>query len=118
MSESAQLALLQSNDTAETRPNVAFQPPSQLQDGNQSTFVIVNETPAERETFPLSFDDNDVLAVSIAKIVIGTLQICVGIANFFYVVTYTTTVLAFPIWCGSLVSTFSVLQSSLALGVC
>ena len=110
MSQYVPLTSPPSVDTAETQPNVAFQhPSSQLQDGNQSAFIIVNETPA-RQTFPLSFEVSKVLTLSIVKILIGALQICIGITNFFFIVSYTSTVLAFPIWCGIFVSTFSVLQ--------
>ena len=102
-----------SDDTAETQPNVAFQQPSsqqpQLQDENRSAFIIVNETPA-RQTFPLSFEASKVVTISIVKIITGVLQICLGIANFFFIVSYTSTVSAFPIWCGIFVSIFSVLQ--------
>ena len=84
--------------------NVAFQP-SQSQYSSQPGYVVVNETPsgpAQRLTFPINFRENAVLRISIAKIVIGFIQVVVGIADIFFL-PFFTSIIAFPIWCGLLV---------------
>ena len=87
---------------SQMNPNVAFQPP-QSQHSNQPRFVVVNETPpAERLTFPITFREKPVLGISVAKIVIGFIQLVAGIANIFFL-PFFTSIIAFPIWCGLLV---------------
>ena len=91
--------------------NVAFQP-SQSQ--HQPGYVVVNETPsglAERLAFPINFRENAVLRISIAKIVIGFIQFVVGIADIFFL-PFFTSIIAFPIWCGLLVSLFLMFMNA------
>ena len=90
---------------SQMNPNVAFQP-QQIQHSNQPRFVVVNETPpAQRLTFPINFREKQVLGISVAKIVIGSIQLVAGIANIFFL-PFFTSIIAFPIWCGLLVRLF------------
>ncbi len=67
--------------------------------------TIVNQTPITNSTFPISYQSNSVLAVSILKFIIGFIQFVIGIADAVVLPYYWTSYIAFPIWCGVLVGT-------------
>eukprot|EP00795_Rhopilema_esculentum_P000748 gene748-10468_t len=78
--------------------------------GDTGVFVVNQQPQLRRQfQFPIRFQSGPVLAVSIVKCIIGSLQFLFGIINIIFVPFFTSYV-AFPIWCGLL----SYMMSSLS----
>ncbi len=77
--------------------------------------TIVNQIPITNSTFPISYKPKSVLAVSALKIIIGFLQIVIGIVDVVLQPDYWAFYTASPIWCGVLVGTTALLLNSLRL---
>ncbi|XP_065058661.1 uncharacterized protein LOC135686373 isoform X2 [Rhopilema esculentum] len=70
--------------------------------GDTGVFVVNQQPQLRRQfQFPIRFQSGPVLAVSIVKCIIGSLQFLFGIINIIFVPFFTSYV-AFPIWCGLL----------------
>ena len=76
---------------------------NQQQPGIGNAFVVVDQQPRRRETFPYSLHTSGILAVSIAKCFFGSLLVGMEIVNVLKV-DYNKKI-AFGIWCGLAVST-------------
>ena len=76
---------------------------NQQQSDNNSTFVVVDQQPHQRESFPYKLHPKWILGFSIAKCIIGTSLFITGIMNVLRV-EYDIKVGA-PILCGVIVST-------------
>ena len=68
-------------------------------------FIIVDQQPFTRsERFPYSLSIKFIFAFSIAECVLASFMIIMGILNLAMNVNFFTTYVAFPIWCGVIVS--------------
>ena len=76
---------------------------NQQQSDNNSTFVVVDQQPSERESFPYTLQTKWILGFSIFKYIFGALLFITGIVNI-VLVKYDTEI-GFPIWCGVIVRT-------------
>ena len=76
---------------------------NQQQSDNNSTFVVVDQHPSERESFPYTLQTKWILGFSIFIYIFGTLLFITGIVNI-VLVKYDTEI-GFPIWCGFIVRT-------------
>lgn len=67
--------------------------------------TVVNQEPplTAIDRFPLKLKLNWIVACSIFQCILGSILTIVGIVNIF-AVPYWTSIIAFPIWCGLLVS--------------
>ncbi len=111
LADSNNMALNQGTSTAaQYQPYQNYQQPQPSQLQNQTGVRVVNQQPSTSTRFPISYPRNPVLAISIFKIIIGTLQFVFGIPNIF-VVKYFTSYVAFPVWCGIVVSTSNNFES-------
>ena len=89
-------------------------PVNQQQSHFNSGFVVVNQQPSRREVFPYRLQTNWILAFGIAKCVLGSLILIVGIGQV-AAVKYDTKI-GIAIWCGLTVS--SILAGSVVFLKC
>ena len=68
-------------------------------------YVVVNQQPPQHNRFPISFNLTIVFVFGILKCIIGFLEFVFGVVNIFFLY-YFTSYVAFPIWCGLIVSIF------------
>ena len=71
---------------------------------NQAFIVVDQQPPTRSERFPYSLPIKWIFAFSIAECVIASIMIIFGIVNLSMLILHFTTEIAFPIWCGSIVS--------------
>ena len=76
----------------------------QLQSGTKITFVVVDQQPRQRESFPYKLQIEWIFGFSIPKCIIGALLVITGIVNVLKV-DYDSTQVGASIWCGVIVST-------------
>ena len=97
---------------AYTSTEYSSRPPPYNQQIGETGVFVVNQQPQPRRQFqfPISFPPGPVLAVSIVKCIVGSLYFIFGIVNIF-AIPYFTSFVAFPIWCGLLVSCWTSYSS-------
>ena len=83
---------------------------SRIESTHAEDFVIVDEEPLtwRRDQFPLILHAERIYGFSISNCVIATLLIMTGFASI-YGVPYFTSDIAFPVWCGTMVSRIEII---------
>ena len=69
------------------------------------SYRVVNQRPPQQSHFPISFNFKIAVVFGVFKFTIGFVEFVLGLLNIFAIDFYTSYV-AFPIWCGLIVSEY------------